>query len=86
MTADWIMQFKHALGLEIQTRVAGLKGIITSRSENLYGCNRYFIQPKVVTDMKIPDGWWVDEDDVIVIGQGVAVTKKDTGGVMSKQN
>ena len=84
--AEWIMEFKHVLGLEIQTRVAGLKGIITARSENLYGCNRYFIQPKVVTDMKIPDGWWVDEDDIIVIGQGVAVIKKDTGGVMSKQN
>ena len=78
--------FKHNLGLNVKTKVAGLLGILTSRSENLYGCNRYYVQPKVVTDMKIPEGWWVDEDDIIVIGQGVAVTKKDTGGVMSKQN
>ena len=80
------MEFKHAFGLEIQTRVQGFIGILTSRAENLYGCNRYYVQPKVVTDMKIPDGWWVDEDDVIVIGEGVVSIKKDTGGVMSKQN
>ena len=78
--------FKHNLGLSVKTKVVGLLGILTSRSENLYGCNRYYVQPKVVTDMKIPEGWWVDEDDVVVIGQGVITKKKDTGGPMSKQN
>lgn len=78
--------FKHALGLSVKTRVAGFIGILTARSENLYGCNRYFIQPKVVTDMKIPDGWWVDEDDIIIVNKGVTATKKDTGGPISRQN
>lgn len=48
--------FKHRLGLLAKSRTTGLKGIITSRSENLYGCNRYYIQPKYNKDMKQLDG------------------------------
>ena len=76
--------FKHELGLGIETKVSQLKGIITSRSECLYGCNRYFIQPKVDKDMKAVDGWWVDEDDIVVKNKGVMVEKKTTGGMMSR--
>ena len=76
--------FKHEMGVEVESRVAGIKGIITARSENLYGCNRYYIQPKIGKDGKVPDSWWVDEDDVKVIGEGVTAKKKDTGGPMSK--
>ena len=76
--------FKVELGKEVKAKVTGLVGVVTSRSECLYGCNRYFIQPKVGEDKKVPDGWWVDEDDVEVIGQGVAKVAKHTGGPMSK--
>lgn len=76
--------FKHELGKEVETKVTGLKGIITSRSECLYGCNRYYIEPKVDKDMKKPDGWWVDEDDITVKGLGVTAKKKDTGGPMDR--
>jgi len=76
--------FAHELGSSVETKVAKLKGVITSRSENLYGCNRYFVQPPVGGDMKMPDGWWVDEDDVCVIGHGVNAVPKNTGGPMSR--
>ena len=76
--------FKHVLGVEVQAKVSGLKGIIVSRSENLYGCNRYYIQPKVSKDMKVPDGWWVDEDEVVYKGHGVTAKPKDTGGPISR--
>lgn len=66
------MKFKHQLGKQAKTRVSGLSGVITLRAECLYGCNRYFIQPKVGDDGKVPDGWWVDEDDVEIVGPGVA--------------
>lgn len=76
--------FKHTLGAEVESRVTGLKGILTARSENLNMCNRYYIQPKADKDMKVPDGWWVDEDDVVVLGEGVNAKPKTTGGPMSK--
>ena len=78
--------FKHEMGVEAETKVTKLKGIITARSENLYGCNRYYVQPPADKDMKIPDGWWVDEDDMSIIGEGTKAkaAKKDTGGPMSR--
>ncbi|MDD4931650.1 MAG: hypothetical protein PHG66_05925 [Candidatus Colwellbacteria bacterium] len=76
--------FKHELGVEAVSKVTGMKGIITARSQNLYGCNRYFIQPKVDKEGKPVDGWWTDEDDVHVKGKGVTAPRKDTGGPMSK--
>lgn len=76
--------FKHDLGSEVSTKVAKLRGIIVSRSECLYGCNRYYIQPPVDKDGKIPDGWWMDEDDIIYEGKGVEAKPRNTGGPMSK--
>jgi hypothetical protein len=76
--------FKHDLGKEAQARVSKLRGIITARSENLYGCNRYYIQPPVDGDGKHRDGWWCDEDDVEVVGEGVSAPRKNNGGPMSR--
>ncbi len=76
--------FKHSLGVKAQSKVTMLEGIITARSENLYGCNRYYIQPPVGSEKKVPDGWWVDEDDINVIGDGVRAAPKNTGGPMSR--
>lgn len=76
--------FKHDLGVNVEARVTKLRGIVTARSENLYGCNRYYIQPPAGDDQKVPDGWWVDEDDIVVTGSGVNRVPKDTGGPMSR--
>jgi len=76
--------FKHILGSKAKDIVTGLSGIIMARSENLYGCNRYFIQPAAGKETKVPDGWWVDEDQLRVTGTGVKAAKKDTGGPMSR--
>lgn len=76
--------FKHTSGSEVRAKVTKLTGILTSRSECLYGCNRYYISPVVGKDNKVPDGYWVDEDDIEVIGKGVNQKPKPTGGPMSK--
>jgi len=76
--------FKHELGIEAASKVTWISGIITARSENLYGCNRYYVQPRADREMKLPDGWWIDEDDVNVIGPGVVVHQSPNGGPMSK--
>lgn len=78
------MTFKTDLGAEVQSKVTKLRGVVTARSENLYGCNRYYIQPPVGDDRKMPEGWWVDEDDLDVVGPGVRASPKNTGGPMSR--
>jgi hypothetical protein len=75
--------FIHTMGFKAESKVMGIKGIITARSENLYGCNRYFIQASVGADGKMPDSFWVDEDDISIIGEGVTAKPKDTGGPAS---
>lgn len=77
--------FRHPLGAEVKARVTGLTGTITMRSQALYGCNRYLIQGKVDKDGKVPEAWWVDEEDIDVTRAGaVTAPKRDTGGPMSK--
>ena len=76
--------FKHELGALAESRVTGVKGVLTNRMECLYGCNRYSIQPKADKDGKQNDAWWVDEGDVIIKGKGVIESvKKDIGVVLT---
>lgn len=77
------MTFKHELGIKVEARVTALRGIVIARSENLYGCNRYFIQPPAA-DNKVPDGWWVDEEDVVKLEDAIQKVPRETGGPMSK--
>jgi hypothetical protein len=80
------MDFKWEMGSKSKTKTVGLIGIITARSENLYGCNRYYVQPAAGKDMKVPEGFWVDEDDVTILEKPKAPRKaKNTGGPMSKR-
>lgn len=81
--------FKHELGSVVESKVTGVTGTIISRSENLYGCNRYHIQPRVMADGKVPDGWWIDEMDMIVKSTPIKEEPKEEptakrGGPMSK--
>jgi hypothetical protein len=66
------LNFCHILGSEAISLITGLTGIIVSRSQNLHGCNRYYLQPKAQKDGKVPDGWWIDEKDVKIIGPGLS--------------
>ena len=76
--------FKYENGLKVKSNVTGLTGIITARSENLNMCHRYFIQPAADKDMKIPDGWWVDEQEIVVLNKELNDTTVHTGGPMSR--
>ena len=61
----------------VKSKSMGLEGTITSRSESLYGCNRYYVQPQIGADGKVPDGWWVDEGDIKFIAVGLAHEAKE---------
>lgn len=79
------VEFIFPLGAKAKAKVTGISGVITNRSEALYGCHRYYIQPPADKDNKVPDGWWVDEGDVELLQtQSVEHVAKPTGGPMSK--
>ena len=57
--------FKFENGVTVQDKVTQFEGVITARSEHLYGCNRYFVNPRAV-DGKMLEGYWFDEDSLVV--------------------
>lgn len=56
--------FKHNLGDRVKDRVTSQAGIITARSEHLFGCNRYWIEPQELKDGKPVEGRWLDEESI----------------------
>ena len=62
------------LGVFARDKVTGIEGIVTGRSEYIYGCTQYCIVPKAV-DNKRMDGEWFDEGRIKVIGAGISATE-----------
>ena len=62
-------RFTIELGSKVKSDVSGFTGIVTSRSEHLNGCNRYWVTPAVGKDGKLPDGYWFDEKELIVVSK-----------------
>jgi hypothetical protein len=75
-------KFIIELGSEVESNISGFHGIVTGRTEYLNGCNRYIVQPKVKKDdMKLPDSYWFDEMELIVISPPKLEKKNpDRGG------
>ena len=68
--------FRHPLGARVKDRVTGLTGIVASRSEHLFGCARYWVQPQELKDGKPVDGMWYDEDALEVLAVGVVKAQR----------
>jgi len=73
------------LGMEVEDRITGYKGIAVARTHYLQGCDRLLVQAKGVDDEgKVFPPQDFDEPDVVVIGYGVLpkpeLEKKDNGG------
>lgn len=58
--------FRIKLGSEVKSNITGFKGLVTARSEHINGCDRYWVQPKVGKDGKIPEGVWHDDQELVV--------------------
>jgi hypothetical protein len=54
--------FAFELGDKVKDRISGLDGVVISRAEHLFGCNRYWIAPQGHKDGKPLEGCWSDED------------------------
>lgn len=79
-------KFEFQLGIEVYSKISGFRGIITSRSQHLNGCDRYWIQPKVGEDGKLPEGLWFDDGEIVIkkIADKIKRTNNDKGGFPSK--
>lgn len=76
--------FKIELGSKVKSNITGYTGIVTSRSEHLNGCDRYWVQAHCDKDGKIPDGYWFDDGELEIIGKSKLTRKnRDNGGFHS---
>ncbi len=49
------------LGDRVKDRISGFKGVVTGRTEYLYGCIRLMVEPEGLHDGKPIDSQWFDE-------------------------
>ena len=70
------------LGSKVKDKVSGIVGIVTGRCEYLNGCVQYCVVTKANKDNKTVS-LWIDVGQLVVIGPGIAVTAKPTGGPQS---
>ncbi len=73
-------KFKYELGSKVRDRISGYEGIITSRTEWLYGCLRYMVQSQALKDGKPIDSIGCDEEALELIEPVKAQETKATGG------
>jgi hypothetical protein len=75
---------KVILGQEVKDKITGYKGIATSRTHYLAGCDRIEVQAPLKEDGTLPDICCFDEPQLEVIGRGILLEKvstpKKTGG------
>ncbi len=82
--ADNKTDFTLNNGDKVKSNVSGFEGIITCRADHLNGCNRYFVNPKIGKDGKMPDGYWIDEDELSVTSkEKLTRGNTDRGGFAS---
>ena len=74
------MEFK--LGSMLKDKVTGMTGIATSRVEYLNGCVQYGVKPKS-KDGTYPDSQYIDVGQLELVGKGISVINRATGGDMS---
>ena len=71
---------KITLGNEVRCKITGFKGIATAKLEYINKCVQYCVKPQMRDDKKMPDGEYIDIDHLNVIGDGIVIKTKPTGG------
>lgn len=76
------------LGDKVKDKVTGYEGIATSKTEFLNGCTQIEVTPKIKKGTNPTQeqmiGMGIDKQQLEKIGDGVNVTKRDTGGAMRR--
>lgn len=60
-------EFKFKRGSTVKSDITGFEGVNTANSIHMNGCNRCYVQPRIDKDGKIPDGWWIDEPELVLV-------------------
>jgi hypothetical protein len=72
---------KVELGDKVKDVVSSYQGIVIGITRWLNGCSRLGIQAPKKKDGTVPDVYWIDEPQVIVVKKkAVQLNIKDTGG------
>jgi hypothetical protein len=75
------MAFKIELGSKVRDRITGFTGIVTARTEWIFGCIRYSVQPeKLNKDGTIVPSEAFDESSLVVVGKMTGYKPVATGG------
>ena len=83
---DVIPVYKFNLGDLAESDITGQTGVITHASQNVNGCIRYIIQPKVDKNNKMIESTWVTEGELSIIKPTRPQSGKSaTGGPPSKK-
>lgn len=84
------MKKEIQIGQEVEDIVTGFKGIAGARVEYLNGCIQFYVKGRVQEPGKMPEGEYIDESQLKIIGNGVFKPAKikpsirGTGGSNSK--
>ena len=68
------------LGNKVRDKVTGFEGIATARIEYINKCVQFCVKPKVKEDGKMPDGEYIDVDELEIVDTGIVIEAKPTGG------
>lgn len=79
-------KFKFPLGIKVKSKITGFSGLLTSRSEHLNGCDRYWVEPPVDKDGRLREGCWMDDLELEKVGDEppIETQEKKRGGFTSK--
>ena len=68
------------LGNKVRDKVTGFEGIATAKIEYINGCIQFCVKPKVKEDGKMPDGEYIDVDELEIVDKGIIIEADSTGG------
>jgi len=70
------MKYLELLGLEVQDKVTGQKGVVTSVDFDLYGCVQVAITPPA-KDGKVTAGEWFDVERIDILDKTPVMKQPD---------
>ena len=71
------------LGNKVKDIVSVFMGIATAKCEYMNGCIQYKVAAPMTKDLDAKECWF-DEQQLKVVGVGIAVKRKDDGGPVGK--
>lgn len=78
------MMAKIKMGMMVEDRVSGFKGIVTGKAEYITGCTQFLVNPGTNKDGNLLESIWFDKGRLEIVDDGISgeIAQKDTGGPM----